>query len=101
MSRTRTELSHPENTTVNRMSSSSSSSSLSSFHNNDLSFTILWSPLPPITWILPFIGHLGIATSTGIACDFQGPYYVGDSGRMAFGKPTRAFKINEADIPGT
>ena len=47
-----------------------------------LSFTILWSPLPPITWLIPFIGHMGIANSQGIANDFQGPYTVGDRGRM-------------------
>jgi len=47
-----------------------------------LSFTILWSPLPPITWLIPFIGHMGIASSKGIANDFQGPFSVGDRGRM-------------------
>lgn len=66
----------------------------------DLSFCILWSPLPPITWIVPFIGHTGIANSRGIASDFQGPYFVGDSGRMAFGPPTRALKIDIGDLPG-
>jgi hypothetical protein len=66
----------------------------------DLSFTILWSPLPPITWILPFIGHTGIANSNGVASDFQGPYYVGDQGRMAFGNPTRALKVDISDLPG-
>lgn len=66
----------------------------------DLSFTILWSPLPPITWILPFIGHMGIADSRGIASDFQGPYYVADQGRMAFGAPTRALKVDVSDLPG-
>ena len=30
-----------------------------------LAFCILWSPLPFITWLLPFIGHLGIADSKG------------------------------------
>ena len=25
---------------------------------NPLAFTILWSPLPPITWLIPFIGHM-------------------------------------------
>lgn len=49
---------------------------------NSLSFAILWSPLPPITWVVPFIGHMGIATSRGIACDFQGPYTIGERGRM-------------------
>lgn len=37
---------------------------------------ILWSPLPPITWIFPFIGHLGIATSEGVANDFQGEHTI-------------------------
>eukprot|EP00554_Chaetoceros_debilis_P004054 CAMPEP_0194087118 /NCGR_PEP_ID=MMETSP0149-20130528/23900_1 /TAXON_ID=122233 /ORGANISM="Chaetoceros debilis, Strain MM31A-1" /LENGTH=127 /DNA_ID=CAMNT_0038770391 /DNA_START=191 /DNA_END=571 /DNA_ORIENTATION=- len=68
--------------------------------NEDLAYTILWSPLPPITWLVPFIGHLGIATSSGVACDFQGSYYVSDRGRMAFGEPTRALMINIDQIPG-
>ena len=61
---------------------------------NVLSFTIVWSPLPPITWFIPFIGHTGICDSSGIASDFRGPYYVGDDGRMAFGPPTRYYKID-------
>jgi len=56
---------------------------------------VLWSPLPPITWLIPFIGHVGIADSNGIASDFRGPYYVGDDGNMAFGKPTRALKMTD------
>jgi hypothetical protein len=66
----------------------------------DLSFTILWSPLPPITWIIPFIGHTGIANSIGVSSDFQGPYFVGDQGRMAFGDPTRVLKVDLTGIPG-
>lgn len=26
---------------------------------------IVWTPLPPITWLLPFIGHMGIADKHG------------------------------------
>ena len=66
----------------------------------DLSYTILWSPLPLLTWIIPFIGHVGIADSNGVANDFQGPYFVGDDGRMAFGQPTRALKIDVGELPG-
>lgn len=40
---------------------------------NDLSFCILWSPLPPITYILPFIGHMGIADSKVSLPTFRGP----------------------------
>lgn len=60
----------------------------------DISYCIVWSPLPPITWIIPFIGHTGIADSNGIVSDFQGPYSVGDQGQMAFGAPTRALRIS-------
>lgn len=62
----------------------------------DLSYSIVWSPLPVITWFFPFIGHTGICDSSGVASDFQGPYFVGDDGRMAFGAPTRAIKVPSA-----
>lgn len=64
--------------------------------DDPLAYCIVWSPLPPITWIIPFIGHLGITDSRGIASDFRGPYYVGDDGRMAFGAPTRALSLRES-----
>jgi hypothetical protein len=62
----------------------------------DFSFCIVWSPLPPITAILPFIGHMGICDSRGVVHDFQGPYYVGQNkdAIMAFGPTTRYLKIN-------
>ena len=76
---------------INNMASLSNNQDISTCEVNNtisaenlhpLAFTILWSPLPPITCILPFIGHMGIANSRGIANDFQGPYSVGDMGRM-------------------
>ncbi|KAG7356741.1 DUF778 domain containing protein [Nitzschia inconspicua] len=62
----------------------------------DFSFCILWSPLPIITWIIPFIGHLGIADSRGYSHDFQGPYSIGTSRKavMAFGPTTRYLKMD-------
>lgn len=73
--------------------------------NSDMSFAVLWSPLHPITAILPFIGHMGIADSRGHSHDFQGPYNVGtDSSRplprMAFGRPTRYLKMDIGELPG-
>ena len=56
-------------------------------------YCIVWSPLPPITWILPFIGHTGIAGSDGIIYDFAGPYSIGKD-HMAFGSPTRYLQLN-------
>ena len=37
---------------------------------------IVWTPIPVLTWFLPFIGHMGIARTDGVIRDFAGPYYV-------------------------
>lgn len=46
---------------------------------------IVWTPLPLISWILPFIGHTGIGDSDGVLHDFQGPYSIGVDD-LAFGE---------------
>ena len=51
-------------------------------------YCIVWTPLPLITWIIPFIGHTGICNSQGVIHDFAGPYYVSEDD-MAFGQPTK------------
>lgn len=51
-------------------------------------YCIVWTPIPLITWLLPFIGHIGIGNSEGIIYDFAGPYYVSIND-MAFGSPTK------------
>ncbi|GLD58016.1 transmembrane protein 222-like protein [Lates japonicus] len=39
-------------------------------------YCIVWTPIPVLSWLLPFIGHMGICTSTGVIRDFAGPYFV-------------------------
>ncbi|CDQ64913.1 unnamed protein product [Oncorhynchus mykiss] len=39
-------------------------------------YCIVWTPIPVLSWLLPFIGHMGICTSSGIIRDFAGPYFV-------------------------
>lgn len=60
-------------------------------------FCIVWTPLPFISWFFPFIGHMGIAMSSGVIRDFAGPYHVSEDD-MAFGKPTKYWqlKVNKA-----
>lgn len=53
---------------------------------------IVWTPLPLLTWLFPFIGHMGIATSSGVIRDFAGPYYVSED-EMAFGHPTKYWQL--------
>jgi Protein of unknown function (DUF778) len=51
-------------------------------------FCLVWTTIPLISWIFPFVGHLGICTSEGVTLDFAGPQFVSvDS--FGFGSPTR------------
>ena len=38
--------------------------------------SVVWTPIPPITWLFPFIGHLGVTDSEGKVHDFGGSYYI-------------------------
>lgn len=49
---------------------------------------IVWTPIPVITWVLPFVGHMGVCDSNGLIYDFAGPYFV-NRGALSFGSPTR------------
>ncbi|XP_053982778.1 transmembrane protein 222 [Hylaeus volcanicus] len=62
-------------------------------------FCIVWTPLPLITYVLPFIGHMGIATSTGVIRDFAGSYHVSED-NMAFGKPTKYWQLDHTKVKG-
>ena len=38
-------------------------------------FCIVWTPIPGLTWLLPFVGHMGVCDSAGVTHDFAGPYF--------------------------
>ena len=61
--------------------------------------SIVWTPIPCLTWLFPFIGHLGIATTEGIIRDFAGPYYV-SADNMAFGAPTKYWTLDPSRANG-
>lgn len=50
-------------------------------------------------WIFPFIGHMGICTSSGIIRDFAGSYFVSED-QMAFGDPTKFLQLEISKVPG-
>lgn len=62
-------------------------------------FCIVWTPLPIITYLVPFIGHMGICTSTGVIRDFAGPYHVSED-NMAFGKPIKYWQLHYTKAKG-
>ncbi|MQL78285.1 hypothetical protein Taro_010706, partial [Colocasia esculenta] len=37
---------------------------------------IVWTPLPFISWLIPFIGHIGICREDGVILDFAGSNFV-------------------------
>jgi len=54
--------------------------------------SIVWSPLPVISWFIPFIGHIGICREDGVILDFAGPNFVCVD-NFAFGSATRYLQI--------
>lgn len=58
---------------------------------------IVWTPIPLLTWLFPFIGHMGIAMSSGVIRDFAGPYFVSED-NMAFGDPTKYWQLNPLHV---
>jgi len=64
---------------------------------NRYPYCIVWTPLPLITWLIPFIGHMGICTSSGVIRDFAGPYFVSEDD-MAFGRPTKYWRLSPQKV---
>ncbi|CAK9304445.1 unnamed protein product [Gordionus sp. m RMFG-2023] len=59
--------------------------------------SLVWTPIPFITWFLPFVGHMGITSTRGIIYDFASPYHVSVND-MAFGSPTKYYPITPDSI---
>ncbi|XP_076882131.1 protein RTE1-HOMOLOG-like [Bidens hawaiensis] len=55
---------------------------------------IVWTPLPVISWLLPFIGHVGIGREDGVIVDFAGPNFVSVD-NFAFGPVARYLQITK------
>ena len=59
-------------------------------------YCIVWTPIPILTYLIPCIGHTGIANSNGIIHDFAGSFFVGVDD-FAFGKPTKYIKLKPSE----
>lgn len=54
---------------------------------------LVWIPLPVVSWLAPFIGHVGICRENGTILDFSGSNFVNlDS--FAFGPPARYLQLD-------
>ncbi|XP_043711646.1 protein RTE1-HOMOLOG isoform X1 [Telopea speciosissima] len=59
-------------------------------------FCIVWTPLPVISWFLPFIGHIGICREDGVILDFAGPNFVCVD-NFTFGAVARYIQLNREE----
>lgn len=69
------------------------------FSTHRYPFCLVWTPIPVLTWFFPFIGHMGIAMSSGVIRDFAGPYHVSED-NMGFAWPTRYLPLNPMFVEG-
>ncbi|XP_042280754.1 transmembrane protein 222-like isoform X2 [Thunnus maccoyii] len=67
--------------------------------NSRYPFCVVWTPIPILSWVLPFIGHMGICTSSGVIRDFAGSYFVSED-NMGFGRPTKYWKLDVDKVCG-
>lgn len=72
---------------------------ISAGRHQELSASIVWTPIPLLTWLFPCVGHIGIVTSTGVLRDFAGPYHVAKD-NMGFGEPTKYLPIDLDKVLG-
>ncbi|KAA3476236.1 protein RTE1-HOMOLOG [Gossypium australe] len=57
-------------------------------------YCIVWAPLPITSWLIPFIGHIGICKEDGVILDFAGPSCVSIDD-FAFEAVARYIQINK------
>ncbi|KAG8478211.1 hypothetical protein CXB51_028137 [Gossypium anomalum] len=57
-------------------------------------YCIVWTLLPITSWLIPFIGHIGICREDGVILDFAGPSCVSIDD-FAFGAVARYIQINK------
>lgn len=58
---------------------------------------IVWTPLPFISWLIPFVGHIGICREDGVILDFAGPNFVSVD-NFAFGAVARYIQISKEKV---
>lgn len=58
---------------------------------------LVWTPLPVVSWLAPFIGHVGICREDGVILDFSGSNFVNvDS--FAFGAVARYIQLDRKQV---
>ncbi|KAK6912810.1 TMEM222/RTE1 [Dillenia turbinata] len=54
---------------------------------------LVWTPLPVVSWLAPFIGHVGIGREDGAVIDFSGSNFI-NVDNFSFGAVARYFQLD-------
>lgn len=60
-------------------------------------YCLVWTPLPIVAWLVPFIGHVGICQTNGVILDFAGPFFV-NVDNFAFGATARFHRLDPKKV---
>lgn len=58
---------------------------------------LVWTPLPVVSWLAPFVGHVGICKEGGAILDFSGSNFV-NVNDFAFGAPARYLQLDREQV---
>lgn len=58
---------------------------------------IVWTPLPVVSWLAPFIGHVGLCREDGVILDFAGSNFISVDD-FAFGPPARYLQLDRKQV---
>lgn len=58
---------------------------------------LVWTPLPVVSWLAPFIGHVGICLEDGVILDFSGSNLV-NVDDFAFGSVARYLQLDRKKV---
>lgn len=58
---------------------------------------LVWTPLPVVSWLAPFIGHVGLCREDGVILDFAGSNLV-NVNDFAFGPPARYLQLDRTKV---
>ncbi|KAJ6803129.1 protein REVERSION-TO-ETHYLENE SENSITIVITY1 [Iris pallida] len=54
---------------------------------------LVWTSLPIVSWLAPYMGHVGICREDGVVLDFSGSHFVG-SDSFSFGSVARYLQLD-------
>ena len=58
---------------------------------------LVWTPLPVVSWLAPFIGHVGICREDGSILDFSGSNLV-NVDHFAFGAAAKYYQLDRKQV---